>query len=470
MTNKNSIYQWIDKQESFLVDMAKRIWEKPEAGLEEKFATTLQVNVLKEAGFKIKENIGGMPTAFVAEYGNGNPILGILGEYDALPGLSQKIISKQEPVHEGDPGHGCGHNLLGTAGIGAVLAIKKLIDENKIKGTIRYYGCPAEETLVGKVFMARDGVFDDLDSCLTWHPGRLNQVWASSSLAMNSISFIFRGKAAHAAAQPDMGRSALDAVELMDIGANYLREHISDSARIHYSITNGGGEPNIVPDKASVWYYIRAPKRAEVEEITERIKKIAEGATLMTETTVDWTFLSACYEVLPNDILGDVIFKNMKAIQPPKFSKEDHDLAQQLEKTFLKGQKEKINQKVPSAILKHVLHEDVVETYDNDSVLAGSTDVGDVSQITPTAQFNTATWPIGTAGHSWQATVASGSEIGYKAMLYATKILAGSMVDLYLNEKIIQDAKKEFIQKTEGNKYIFPLPEDAKPPFDQFKH
>lgn len=470
MIDKTMAYKWIDGQESMLVDMARNIWEKPEISLKENFASTLQKSVLKEAGFKITENIGNMKTAFVAEYGTGKPVLGVLGEYDALPGLSQKVSAGKDPAQEGSPGHGCGHNLLGTAGVGAVLAIKNIIEEKKIKGTIRYYGCPAEETLVGKVFMAREGVFDDLCSCLTWHPGRLNQLWASSSLALNSISFSFNGRAAHAASAPHMGRSALDGVELMNIGANYLRERISDQARIHYSITNGGGEPNIVPDYASVWYYIRAPKRLEVEEITERIKMIAKGAAMMTETSVDWTFLSACYEMLPNNRLGEVILRNMKEIQPPKYSEKEHLFAIQLEKTFLDGQKEKINEKAPSDILKYTLHEEVLETYDIDSVLAGSTDVGDVSHITPTAQFNTATWPIGTTGHSWQATAASGSGIGYRAMIYATKILAGSLIDLYLNNRIIEEAKKEFNENTKGKKYVVPLPEGTNPPFNQFKH
>jgi aminobenzoyl-glutamate utilization protein B len=470
MIDKNLVYKWIDEQEVLLVDIAEKIWKNPEISLKEIFAASLQKSVLQKAGFNITENVGNMSTAFIAEYGVGKPILGVLGEYDALPGLSQKVSTQKEPVQEGAPGHGCGHNLLGTAGVGAVLAIKKMIEEKKIKGTIRYYGCPAEETLVGKVFMARGGVFDDLDSCLTWHPGRLNQLWASSSLAMNSINFSFKGRAAHAASAPDMGRSALDGVELMDIGANYLREHISDQARIHYSITNGGGEPNIVPDYASVWYFIRATKRLEVNEITERIKMIAKGAAMMTETSVDWTFLSACYEMLPNNRLGEVILKNMKEIQPPKYSEEEYEFAKQLEKTFLDGQKEKINEKVPSDILKHTLHEEIEDTYDIDSVLAGSTDVGDVSQITPTAQFNTATWPIGTTGHSWQATAASGSGIGYRAMIYATKILAGSLIDLYLNNKMIEEAKREFDKNTKGKKYITPLPEGTNPPFNQFKH
>lgn len=470
MINKTNICKWLEGQEEFLVDIAKNIWDNPEASLEEKYAADLQSSILKKAGFNITSNIGDMPTAFVAEYGSGRPLLGVLGEYDALPGLSQKITSYQEPVKEGTPGHGCGHNLLGTAGLGAVLAVKKLMDENKISGTIRYYGCPAEETLVGKVFMAREGVFDDLDSCLTWHPGKLNRVWASSSLAMNSISFTFKGKAAHAAASPDMGRSALDAVELMDIGANYLREHISDSARIHYSITNGGGEPNIVPDKASVWYYIRARKRAEVEEISERIEKIAKGAAMMTETEVDWTFLSACYEMLPNDKLGEIIYKNMKEIHPPVFTREEHEFAKKLENTFFKGQKEKVHKDTPSSVLKDTLHEGIIETYDKGLSLSGSTDVGDVSQITPTAQFGTATWPIGTAGHSWQATAASGSGIGYKAMMYASKILAASLIDLYLDKTIIQEAKKEFEENTKSQKYIAPLPEGTEPPFGQFKH
>ncbi|MEM0296542.1 MAG: amidohydrolase [Zestosphaera sp.] len=275
---KEEVWRYIEENAEGFVEIARKIWENPELGLQERFASDLQTRVLEENGFRIKRDIGGMPTAFIAEYGSGRPIIGVLGEYDALPGLSQKAKAQREPVREGAPGHGCGHNLLGTAGVAAAIAVKKLMEEGKISGTLRYYGCPAEETLVGKVYMAREGVYNDLDAVITWHPMLLNAAWTSSSLAMISVRFEFKGIPAHAAASPEMGRSALDAAELMNVGANYLREHVPEKVRIHYSILYGGKEPNIVPDKAVVWYYIRAPDPVLVEEVFERMKKIAQGA------------------------------------------------------------------------------------------------------------------------------------------------------------------------------------------------
>lgn len=466
--DKNEIFELIDDNKDLLVDTAQKIWENPETSLNEEKSSKLQMNILKEKGFSIKENIGEIPTAFVAEYGEGKPIIGVLGEFDALAGMSQKVQATREPVEKGEPGHGCGHNLLGAAGIGAVFAIKETIDKNEIEGTIRYYGCPAEETLTGKVFMARDGVFDDLDSALTWHPMQTNSVWASSSLAMNSVRFNFEGQAAHASSSPEMGRSALDAVELMNVGVNYLREHVNEKARIHYSITNGGGSPNIVPDAASVWYYIRAPKRKEVEEIFERIKKIANGAAMMTETDVDWKFQAACYDVLANEKLGEVITSNMKELGGPDFDKEEKEFAEELAKSFDKGQKKKVMAGAPEEVIEKPLHEDVIEPYDKGEVMSGSTDVGDVSWITPLAQFTAATWPVGTAVHSWQAVAGSGSSIGHKAMIFSSKTLAGTLFDLYQNPELIDEAKEEFDGKTEGKDYETPLPENTKPPFDQF--
>lgn len=466
--NKNDLIQLIDDKKDLLINTAQTIWDKPETSLNEERAAELQSNILKENGFKIEKNIGEIPTAFVAEYGRGTPKLGVLGEYDALAGMSQKVKAEREPVQKGEPGHGCGHNLLGTAGLGAVLAIKEAIENGEIKGTIRYYGCPAEETLTGKVFMAREGVFDDLDACLTWHPMQVNTLWASSSLAMNSVKFNFEGVAAHAASSPEMGRSALDAVELMNVGVNYLREHVNEKARIHYTITNGGDSPNIVPDNASVWYYIRAPKRNEVDEIFARIKKIAKGAALMTETEVDWKFLAACYDLLPNEKLGDLILNNMKGLKGPDFNKKEYEFAQDIEKSFNKGQKEKVMAGAPEEIIDSSLHDGVIEPYDKGKVLSGSTDVGDVSWIIPLAQFTAAAWPIGTAVHSWQAVAASGSSIGHKAMIFASKTLTGSLYDLYQNPELIEKAKNEFNASTGEKKYESPLPKAAKPPFDQF--
>lgn len=467
--NKNDIFQIIESKKELLVETAEEIWENPEVAFQEEKASQLQIKILKEAGFKIKNNIGDLPTAFIAEYGADKPVLGILGEYDALPSMNQEIAAQRKPVKKTKPGHGCGHNLLGTAGLGAVIAIKKAIDKGEFTGTIRYYGCPGEETLNGKVFMAREGVFNDLDSCLTWHPMQSNSVWAASSLAMNSIRFEFSGTTAHASASPEMGRSALDAVELMNVGVNYLREHVNEKARIHYTITNGGDSPNIVPDSAGVWYYIRAPKRENVEEITERIKRISEGAALMTETAVEYKYLAACYNVLPNSHLGNLITANMKKLGGPDFDDEDKVFAKKLAETFSKGQKEKVMVGAPQKIIEQNLHTGVVEPYDNGLVVSASSDVGDVSWITPLAQFNAASWPVGTAAHSWQATAASGSAIGFKSMIFASKILAGTLFDLYKKPELIEAAKKEFRQNTIDKNYKCPLPERVESPFEQYK-
>ncbi len=470
--SKEKLIDWLEDKEEFLTDMAQEIWENPEIGLFEEQSSKLQQEALKEAGFEITTGMGDMPTAFMAEFGSGKPVIGILGEFDALPGLSQKVSAERDPVEKGAPGHGCGHNLLGTAGVGGTMALKELIESGEISGTIRYYGCPAEETLVGKVFMARDGVFDDLDACLTWHPMSTNHVWAASMLAMNSVQFFFTGTPAHAAAAPHMGRGALDGVELMNVGANYMREHMIDDARIHYSITDGGGEPNVVPGSAAVWYYIRSPERDEVEELFDRLKKIAEGATMMTETEVEWQFLAACYNTLPNKVLGDMITENMKELGPPKFDEEDIQFARDLVATFSPGQKRSTMkaQDVPDEIIEQDLHQGIAEPYDEGQVMPGSTDVGDVSWIVPLAQFTTATWPVGTAAHSWQAAAASGSGIGFKAMHLAAKTLATSAYDLFTKPDILEAAWKEFEESTRDRKYELPLPEGAKPPFEQQKH
>ncbi|MDR3588480.1 MAG: amidohydrolase [Negativicutes bacterium] len=464
--NKNEVLAWLDANAERLQDVARNIWENPELPFAESNAAGLQSEVLRKAGFSIRSDLKDLPTAFVAEYGSGRPILGILGEYDALAKLSQKVSGKCEPLHIGAPGHGCGHNLLGTAGMGAALAMQQAISSGAVKGTIRYYGCPAEEALAGKVFMAREGVFDDLDACLTWHPASMNVVWGCKFLALNSVEFRFSGVSAHAAAAPHMGRSALDAVELMNVGANYLREHVPEQARIHYTITNGGGAPNIVPAEASVWYYIRAPKRNMVEEIFGRLIKIAQGAALMTETGVEWTVLAGCYDVLPNTVLGGLLHKNMIEVGGPRFSEADRSFARELAKSFGPLHKENVMKAyfAPPEVVAMDLHETVAAIDDRSQIMAGSSDVGDVSWLVPLAQFTAATWPVGTAAHSWQATAASGSGIGAKAMQFAAKVLAATLFDLFCDSgEVLAKAKTEFVSQAGAAPYKTPLPDDAKP-------
>ncbi|MEH7238237.1 M20 family metallopeptidase [Bacillus sp. JJ1562] len=459
--SKLDILQWIKKDRSEFTEMAKKIWEHPEVAYEESYASDLQASKLKEEGFRIKASIGGIPTAFVAEYGSGKPIIGILGEYDALPGLSQTVRTVQEQVEPDGPGHGCGHNLLGTAGVEVVVALKKAMEEYKLTGTIRYYGCPAEEVLSGKTFMAKDGVFDDLDCALTWHPWTSNMVVNMSMQAMVSIKFHFKGIPAHAASSPHAGRSALDAVELMNVGTNYLREHVVDGTRIHYVITNGGLAPNIVPEHASVWYYLRASTKEQVEDILRRVKNIAKGAALMTETEVSSEIEALAYDTLPNEALNDLMHENMKLADPLVFTVEEEKFAKELVKT------------VDLNIVKTALsgtNELFPVTYQNDKqtkgkTLPGSTDVGDVSWITPVGTIFTTCAPVGVQLHSWQATASFGSSIGFKGMHFASQTMALTAYDLLLNkDNVLERAKEEFYFLSKDKPYIAGIPENVKPP------
>ena len=315
---QTEIVEWLEERQGRFIAMADQIWDNPELALAEYKACKLQSDDLAADGFAITRNVGDLPTAFIAEWiqGSGGPVIGFLGEYDALPGLSQERQSGQSPIVQDGPGHGCGHNLLGTAALAAASVLKAWAAHTETPLTVRYYGCPAEETCEGKVFMARAGAFDDLDMAITWHPGIDTSVWASSSLAVNNIKFRFRGRTAHAAGNPESGRSSLDAVELMNIGANYLREHMIEKARIHYVITNGGGAPNVVPDDCEVWYFIRSPERSQVEELTERVRKVAQGAAMMTETKLEENFISGAYNMLPNKVISRTMADVLQAMGP----------------------------------------------------------------------------------------------------------------------------------------------------------
>jgi len=468
MNIKEAILHYLDEKQKLLTDLAKDIWDHPQLGLKETYASKLIADVLQKEDFSITKDVGNMPTAFIASWGKGKPIIGILGEYDALPGLSQKVSTKKEPIKDGQPGHGCGHNLLGVGSLGATLAIKEAMKNNGINGTIRYYGCPAEETLIGKVFIAKDGVFNDLDASLTWHPMNLNTVWNSSCFAMNSFKLNFHGIAAHAAASPEKGRSALDGVMLTDIGVNYLREHIIEESRIHCVITNGGLAPNVVPDYAQIWYFVRAPRREQVEEIYSRVLDIAKGAALMTGTTFDVEFITGCYEYLPNNTIGEIMKEKLKEVGAPKFTEEERKFATELEKTMPAGSFE-TTLKSSGLTREEVggfLSDKIIENgpLSKGKILAGSTDVGDVSWITPTAQFITTATGVNVAQHSWQSTATFGSSIGSKGMIVAAKTLALTAFDLLTKPNILNNAQDEFKKVTGGKKYISPLPENLNSP------
>jgi aminobenzoyl-glutamate utilization protein B len=463
--------EYLDQQDEQLSYLARQIWEHPEIALEERFACRLLADELEAAGFAIERGVGQMPTAFVASWGKGSPIIGVLGEYDALPGLSQQLSSARAPIVSGGPGHGCGHNLFGVACYGAATALKSLMQEHGLPGTIRFYGCPAEETLVGKTFMARAGVFDDLDAALAWHPGNVNTIWAGSSLAMNSFKVNFHGVASHAAVDPHNGRSALDGVQLMDIGVNYLREHIIPEARIHSVITSGGQAPNVVPAYAQIWYYVRAPNRAQVEAIYARMLDIAKGAALMSGTTYDVDMVTGCYELLPNTALSRLMLEKLQQAGTIAFTDEEQAFARALQETFAPDTLSQafaltqrlVNGELDRALLATPLWGQTLPHSETPSVMPGSTEVGDVSQITPTAQLTTACWPFGTPAHSWQIVASSGSSVGFKGMLLAAKALALTGLDLLMRPELLAEARAEFERRKGGVRYVSPVPDGSTP-------
>ncbi len=472
MNKEKQIIAAIDEREESLTQLSQQIWEYAEVGLQEHKSAEAQMHYLKEAGFEVSEDVAGMPTAFVASYGSGEPVVAFLGEFDALPGTSQEPVPYEKELSEDAPGHSCGHNLLGVASLAGAVAAAEVLKESDAEGTVRYYGCPAEETLVGKVYMVKDGLFDDVDAALCWHPSSMNVVRMGSSSAMNSVKFTFYGESSHAAGAPEMGRSALDAVELMNVGANYLREHVIEEARIHYVITDGGGEPNVVPPEAEVWYYVRAPERDEVEEIYQRLLKVAEGAALMTETEMEINFLSGCYNKLVNRPIADVLWEKMQMVGPPEFSEQDREFAHKMTEHFSEGQRrrtiKRVKERYDEDLSESYLHEDLLPPKEPEGRSGGgSTDVADVSWVTPTAEFSAACNVLGARGHSWQVTASTGMEIGHKGMLSAAKILALTGWELLTDEELLQQAKEDFHQDTKDNPYESPIPDGCEPPLDQ---
>ena len=468
MSAEKLIVDFVNSQDGRLSTVAKDIWDHPQIALQETYASELLARELEADGFSIEWGAGGMSTAFVATWGSGDPIIGFLGEYDALPGLSQTVSAEREAIESGGPGHGCGHNLYGTACMGSVMALKRAMERDGVGGTIRYYGCPAEEQVVGKVLMARDGVFDDLDAAITWHPGSTNLVWNGSSLALNSFKVNFHGVASHAAAAPHLGRSALDGVMLMDVGMNYLREHVISEARIHSVVTSGGEAPNVVPAFAQIWYYIRAPEREQVDAMYERVLDIAKGAALMSGTTHDIEFIAGCYDVLPNNTISDLMLKNMQAVDDLAFTAEERRFARQLQATFpdkaVQGAFDRMQKSTQkdtiSESIENPLWTQVLPHADAGLPVEGSTDVGDVSWITPTGQITTCCWPLGTPAHSWQMVASSGSSIGSKGMLFAAKAMAMTGLDLLRNPDLLDKAGEEFAEARGGVTYKSALPDE----------
>jgi aminobenzoyl-glutamate utilization protein B len=447
--------KYLDTIRANLVDINQDIWTYAELGLEEHRSSARLVDVLKKAGFKVREGVAGMPTAFIAEYGSGTPIIGILAEYDALPELSQQVSGSRKPVDDRTTGHGCGHCALGTAAVGAALAVKEVYDKHQLKGTLRVYGTPAEETLIGKVYMLLAGLFRDLDACLHYHPGTHNRVYYSSSKAAISAKFTFSGIAAHASGSPDKGRSALDGVELMNVGANFMREHVKETSRIHYVITNGGGQPNVVPATAQVWYYVRANDHNDVAAQFDWLKDIADGAAKMSRTKVQPRIDTDCHELIPNLPLSRVVLRNFKKVGAPKFDQADLELARQLQSTVRTefGLKEK-------KILDDEVEDLPKEPYQD----GGSTDVGDISWHVPTSGLTTVCFAAGSPGHSWQNVAAAGSPISHKGMLVAAKVLALSAVDLLQDPAVLKEAREDLQRRMKDRPYISVIPKGQKAP------
>jgi len=469
MSERGDVGAWVDTNGDALVSLAADIWRHPQLGFCEEHAAVRIATELRQAGFAVTMPVSGIETAFIAERGSGRPVIGFLGEYDALPGLSQQVSAVREPVEPGAPGHACGHNLLGVAAMGAAIAVKNVMVRDSLQGTVRFFGCPAEETLMGKVFMARDGLFDGLDAVLTWHPMSVNTVWAASSTALNSFKLSFHGLSAHAASSPHAGRSALDAVMLTDVGVNYLREHIVPEARIHCVVTCGGEAPNIVPAFAQSWYYVRAPRRAQVERIYERVLNVARGAALMTETSLQTEMVAACYEYLPNATLQRVLLRAMREAGAPAFTADETRFARELQGTLPAGAVDAAldaygctREEVGDALCTAVI--DDVGTLRHGTVQPVSTDVGDVSQIAPTAQLTACCMPLGVPLHSWQAVASCGSPIGFRSMLFVAKALALAAVDLLQQPSVVASAREEFVQATGGKPYACPIPRGLTPP------
>ncbi|MET6991116.1 amidohydrolase [Sediminicola arcticus] len=445
----------LDKKSETYSSIAQNIWEFAEMGYLEENSSALLQKTLSDEGFSIKKEVAGMPTAFIAEYGSGAPVIAILGEFDALPGLSQQAAPEKLSAGK-EAGHACGHHLFGTASTAAAIAVKEWMQTNKVKGTIRFYGCPAEEGGSGKVYMVREGLFNDVDVALHWHPGAENEANAGAALANKSAKFRFYGISAHAAGAPEKGRSALDGVEALNMMVNMMREHIPSEARIHYVITQGGKAPNVVPDFAEVYYYARHGQRDVVIDIFDRIVKAAEGAALGTGTTMDYEMIGGTHELLPNLTLQKLMYDNLIKVGGVTYSPEEKVFA---DKIAVSLGYDKANLEIAKN----------VEIYKTEAKAYGSTDVGDVSFTVPTVGLGTATWVPGTPAHSWQAVAAGGTSIGEKGMMVAAKTLTLTAIDILKSKDIILKAKQELIERRGKDFKYIPLLGDRAPALDYRK-
>ncbi|MEY4260118.1 MAG: hypothetical protein RL656_1091 [Bacteroidota bacterium] len=452
---KKAVIQSLEAKKQQYVDVATNIWNLAELGYKEGKSANLLQSMLKEEGFTIETGVAGIPTAFTATFGSGTPVIGVLGEYDALPGFSQDAVPFKKELAGNTNGHACGHHLFGSASAAAAIAVKNWLKTTGRKGTIRFYGTPAEEGGAGKVYMVRAGLFQDVDAVIHWHPGDDNNANPISSLSNKSAKFRFRGVASHAAASPERGRSALDAVEALNYMVNMMREHIPEKSRVHYVITRGGEAPNVVPAFAEVYYYIRHPEMDVVKDLFNRVTKAAEGAALGTGTTMDYEVIHGVYNLLPNQILSTNLYENLKTVGGVTYDKTEEDFALKI---------------FPSLNRKDVNISDaaLVKPYADQSDEAfGSTDVGDISWLVPTAGISSATWVPGTAAHSWQAVAAGGMSIGHKGMMVAAKTMALTIMDCLVSPEMLKNAKLELLKRRGGDQFKYEaLLGDRNPPLD----
>lgn len=467
MKNSDAVWELIDNKTPDYARLADQVWDTPEVNYEEFSSSEVHAAQLAAEGFQITRNVAGMPTAVMGEAGEGGPVIAILGEYDALPGLSQEAgLAEERPMVAGGHGHGCGHNLLGSGSLLAAAAVKDYLAANNLPGRIRYYGCPAEEGGSSKGFMVRAGVFDDVDIAICWHPAAFVGVNNPVSLACNELNFHFSGRASHAAATPHLGRSALDAVELMNVGVNYLREHMPSSARIHYAVTDTGGHaPNVVQARATVRYLVRARDLPDLLELVDRVKDVAAGAALMTGTTVRSEIISGDANLVGNTPLETLMHRHIERIGLPDFDDADRAKAAEFQKTFtpadIKSSFQRFGLKPRPGV---PLCDVIFPPESGDTSIVGSTDVGTVSWVVPTVQVRGATYAIGTPGHSWQLVAQGKLPAAHKGMAHAAKVMASTAADLFANPERIAEAKADFAYRLEGTPFVNPIPDDVDPP------
>ncbi len=471
-----SIAAEIESMKPHFTTLSDSIWDFAELKFEEKQSAGVLANALEENGFVVRRGVAGMDTAFIGEFGHGKPVIAFLGEFDALAGMSQMAgVAEAKPLEPDATGHGCGHNLLGVGSLMAAIALARHLKANNLPGTVRYYGCPGEEGGSGKTFVVRAGLFDDVDAALTWHPAPFNGVRSTNNLAVLEYFYRFKGVASHASNAAHLGRSALDAVELMNVGVNFLREHMPQDCRVHYAITDAGGKAaNVVQAKAEVLYLIRAPEMRQALDLAARVDKVARGAAMMTETEVEIVFDTASTNLLPNITLETAMHENMVALGPIAFDEADQAFAKVIQDTFTE-------EAIKSSIRLYQIKGDVFSNgkIDGSTPLhlglrdfegqshfrAGSTDVGDVSWVTPTAQCWTPAWAIGTNPHTWQVVAQGKSPAAHKAMAHAAKTLASTGLSLMTSPELLESVKKDWLEKTEGSDYVCPIPADVMPGF-----